>query len=49
MTTMTSLYSVQGNGQSAALSTASLVPFFFVAYYLQKQLIRTFFVGVVGK
>ena len=37
----------EGQGQAAALSTVSLVPFIFVAYQLQKQLIRTFFVGAV--
>ena len=47
MTTLTSLYSVLGNGQSAALSTASMIPFLFIAYYLQKLLLRSFFVGAV--
>jgi multiple sugar transport system permease protein len=36
-------------GPAAALSAISLVPFLGFAYYLQKQLVRTFFVGVVGK
>lgn len=37
----------EGQGQAAALSTVSLVPFMFIAYQLQKQLIRAFFVGAV--
>ncbi len=36
-------------GPAAALSSISLIPFLLAAYYLQKQLVRNFFVGVVGK
>jgi multiple sugar transport system permease protein len=45
MTTVTSLYSVQGYGQQAVVSTISLIPFLAVAYFLQKQLLRTFYFG----
>lgn len=49
MTTLNSQYSVAGNGQAAALSTVSLIPFLLIAYYLQKQLVRAFYVGAVKK
>lgn len=45
MTTITSLYSVQGHGQESAVSTVSLIPFLFVAYFLQKKLVRAFYLG----
>lgn len=37
----------QGHGQAAALSTVSLVPFILGAYFLQKQLLRNLFLGIV--
>ncbi len=45
MTTLTSLYSLQGYGQQSVVSTISVIPFLFVAYFLQKQLVRTFYLG----
>ncbi len=49
MTTITSLYSVQGHGQESAVSTVSLIPFLFVAYFLQKKLVRTFYLGTAKR
>ena len=37
----------EGQGQAAAVSTVSLVPFLIVAYFLQKQLRRIFFAGAI--
>lgn len=45
MTTITSPYSIVGYGQDAVVSTVSLIPFLFVAYFLQKQLVHTFYLG----
>ena len=39
----------EGQGQAAALSTVSIIPFLVIAYYLQKQLVRTFYVGAVKR
>ena len=39
----------EGQGQAAALSTVSLAPFLIIAYFFQKQLVRTFSAGAVNR
>lgn len=48
MATISALGAIsEGEGQAAALSSVSIFPFLLLAYYLQKQLVRAFAVGVV--
>jgi ABC-type glycerol-3-phosphate transport system permease component len=49
-TILTSLGVISGNhGQASAVTTVSLVPLLFGAYYLQKQLRRVPLFGLVGR